>query len=69
MFTIIPALTGSFGIFPMLFYDLHGKKKEIMYAELLERRKEKSLAASDGDLEAVRAMEEKLKAIRDGIDK
>ena len=67
--SIIPALTGSFGIFPMLFYDLHGKKKEIMYAELLERRKEKSLAASEGDLEAVKAMEEKLKAIRDGIDK
>ena len=69
MFTIIPALTGSFGIFPMLFYDLHGKKKELMYSELLERRKEKSIAASEGDLDAVKAMEQKLKAIRDGIDK
>ncbi len=38
MFTIIPALTGSFGIIPMLFYDLTGKKKEVMYAELLARR-------------------------------
>ena len=69
MFTIIPALTGSFGIIPMLFYDLHGKKKEIMYAELLERRKNASIAASDGDLDAIREMEEKLKAIRDGKDK
>ena len=69
MFTIIPALTGSFGIFPMLFYDLHGKKKELMYSELLERRKEKSIAASEGDLESVKELEEKLKAIRDGINK
>jgi len=27
------------------------------------------MAASEGDLESVKAMEEKLKAIRDGIDK
>lgn len=38
MFTIVPALTSSFGIIPMLFYDLDGKKKEQMYNELLERR-------------------------------
>ena len=69
MFTIIPALTVSFGIIPMLFYDLHGKKKEQMYVELLERRKNASVAASEGDLEAVKALEEKLKAIRDGVDK
>ena len=61
MFTIIPTITGSLGIIPMLFYDLNGKKKERMYAELLQRRKEASLAASDGDLDAVREMEEKLK--------
>ena len=64
MFTIIPFLTGSFGIIPMLFYDLHGKKKEMMYAELLERRKAASLAASDGDLEAIAELEERLKASR-----
>ncbi len=69
MFTIIPALTGSFGIIPMLFYDLHGKKKEMMYAELLARRKDASIAASEGDLESVKAMEEKLKSIRDGVDR
>ena len=62
MFTIVPAMTGTLGIIPMLFYDLHGKKKELMYAELLERRKAASLAASDGDLDAVREMEEKFKA-------
>ncbi|MBQ3086712.1 MAG: MFS transporter [Clostridia bacterium] len=64
MFTIIPVLTGSFGIIPMLFYDLNGKKKERMYAELLSRRKEASLAASEGDLDSIREMEEKIKAAR-----
>ncbi len=38
MCTIVPTITGSFGVIPMLFYDLEGKKKERMYAELLERR-------------------------------
>ena len=65
MFTIVPAATGTLGIIPMLFYDLHGKKKEQMYAELLARRKEASLAASDGDLESVIELEEKLKKARD----
>ncbi len=64
MFTIVPAATGTLGIIPMLFYDLHGKKKEQMYAELLQRRKQASLAASEGDLESVIQMEEKLKASR-----
>ncbi len=53
MFTILPALTGSLGIIPMLFYDLDGKKKERMYAELLSRRaamqKEVDAAANDGN--------------------
>ena len=69
MFTIVPAMTGTLGIIPMLFYDLHGKKKEMMYAELLARRKEVSLAASDGDLDAVIEMEEKLKATRAELKK
>ncbi|MBR3767817.1 MAG: MFS transporter [Clostridia bacterium] len=64
MFTIVPAMTGTLGIIPMLFYDLHGKKKEQMYAELLQRRKEASLAASDGNIEAVMEMEEKFKAAK-----
>ncbi len=64
MFTIIPTITGSLGIIPMLFYDLNGKKKEQMYAELLQRRKEASLAASGGDTDAIREMEEKLNATK-----
>ncbi len=51
MFTIIPAITGSLGIIPMLFYDLDGKKKEIMYAELLERRAALQKAADEGNTE------------------
>ena len=58
MFTIVPAVTGAFGIIPMLFYDLHGKKKEIMYAELLERRKKASAVASAGDAEEMRRLAE-----------
>jgi Na+/melibiose symporter-like transporter len=53
MFTIVPAITGSLGIFPMLFYDLEGKKKEVMYAELLARRAELQKAADSGDTEAL----------------
>ena len=53
MFTIVPAVTGALGIVPMLFYDLHGKKKEQMYADLLERRKKASAVASTGDREAL----------------
>lgn len=59
MFTIVPAVTGALGIFPMLFYDLHGEKKERMYAELLQRRKDASAVASTGDTEALAAMAEK----------
>ena len=39
----------------MLFYDLEGKKKEIMYAELLARRAELQKAADSGDTEALAA--------------
>ncbi len=64
MFTIIPALTGIFGIFPMLFYDLEGKKKERMYAELLARRTALQKAADSGDTEALaKAHEEQMEKI------
>ena len=53
MFTIIPAVTGSLGIIPMLFYDLNNDKKEKMYAELLARRNLMSAAASTGDIETM----------------
>ena len=55
MFTIVPSVTGALGIIPMLFYDLHGKKKERMYAELLERRRQAANIASSGDSEAIHA--------------
>ncbi|MBQ7688268.1 MAG: MFS transporter [Clostridia bacterium] len=58
MFTIVPTITGSFGVIPMLFYDLHGKKRELMYAELLERRKKASVVASSGDADALQALAE-----------
>ena len=58
MFTIVPAITGALGIIPMLFYDLNGKKKETMYAELLERRKKASQIASEGDSEALKQFAE-----------
>jgi hypothetical protein len=41
--------------------DLDNNKKERMYAELLQRRKEACAAASEDNLDAVREMEEKLK--------
>lgn len=65
MFTIIPAITGALGIVPMLFYDLNGKKKEIMYAELLQRRKDAAAVASTGDNEALQAMAEQQLHIND----
>lgn len=39
MCTLLPVVTGILGIFPKLFYDLHGEKKDQMYRELYERRK------------------------------
>lgn len=53
MFTIVPAITTSFGIIPMLFYDLDGEKREKMYAELLVRRSEMSQQATSGDKDSL----------------
>ena len=38
MCTILPVVTGIFSIFPKLFYDLNGEKRDKMYRELHERR-------------------------------
>ena len=38
MCTLLPVVTGILSIFPKLFYDLNGEKKEKMYADLFERR-------------------------------
>jgi len=48
MCTIIPIVTGILGIIPKFFYDLGGKKREIMYEELLARRAAKQKELSDG---------------------
>lgn len=46
LYTIIPALLGIIGVFPMFLYDLTGSKREEMYKELTEMRIEKSKAAT-----------------------
>ena len=53
MFTIVPSVTGALGVIPILFYDLTGKKKEQMYADLLIRRAEVSNKVGSGDVEAL----------------
>ena len=53
MCTIVPFVTTSLGIIPMLFYDLGGKKKDKMYEELLERRAAMSKEATAGDMDAL----------------
>ncbi|NLO45021.1 MAG: hypothetical protein GX107_00740 [Clostridiales bacterium] len=53
MFTILPFVTSSFGIIPMLFYDLGGKKRERMYEELLARRAALSREATSGDADSL----------------
>ncbi|MBR3975486.1 MAG: MFS transporter [Clostridia bacterium] len=65
MFTIIPTITGSLGIIPMLFYDLNNEKRERMYAELLERRKMMTSAVESDDAD----MLEKLSAAQINIGK
>ncbi len=55
MFTIIPAVTGSLGIIPMLFYDLNNDKKEKMYAELLARRRLMTEIVENADVDTVEA--------------
>ncbi len=52
-YAILPFVTGFLGIIPMLFYDLSGKKREKMYAELLERRSNMSKGASEADKETM----------------
>lgn len=53
MFTIIPFVTSSLGIIPILFYDLNGKKRDKMYEELLARRAAVTNAVASGDADAM----------------
>ncbi len=38
MCTLLPTVTGIFGLIPKFFYDLSGEKRDRMYRELAERR-------------------------------
>ncbi|MBR2730564.1 MAG: MFS transporter [Clostridia bacterium] len=49
MSTILPVVTGALSVIPKLFYDLSGKKRDRMYAELMERRKAMSDEVNAGD--------------------
>lgn len=63
-FAILPSITGAISIVPMLFYDLSGKKREKMYAELLARRSEMSAKASSGDAETMKQVAAEQMAVR-----
>ena len=54
MGTLLPFATGILSIIPKLFYDLTGKKREIMYEELLARRAQTQsiLSKDEGNLAA-----------------
>ncbi len=49
--TILPVVSSILSALPMLFWNLNKKEREIMYAELLERRAKMANTATDGDLE------------------
>jgi probable glucitol transport protein GutA len=51
MCTILPVITGIFGIIPKFFYDLTGEKKDRMYRELRARRAATNKAENEGLLE------------------
>lgn len=69
MFTIIPSVTGSLGIIPMLFYDLDGEKKKKMYADLMERRAKMQKTANSGSAEDLqKANEEHMASVTSGSD-
>ncbi len=63
MATVLPMITSSFGIIPLLFYDLSGKKRDKMYEELMARRAAMSSAAADGDADAMEALKKQQKSI------
>jgi len=50
--TIIPALSGCIGLIPKFFYNINQKTREVMYAELTERRAATIAALSGREEEA-----------------
>lgn len=63
MFTVLPLLTTTLGIIPLLFYDLSGKKRDKMYEELLARRALMASEVTDGDTEALDKVKAAQKAV------
>lgn len=53
MFTVLPLITTTLGIIPLLFYDLSGKKRDKMYEELLARRALMTSEVTEGDVDAI----------------
>ncbi len=61
--TVLPMVTSSFGIIPLLFYDLSGKKRDKMYEELLARRAVMSATVTNGDSDAVENLKNQQKSV------
>ena len=53
MCTVLPIITTTLGIIPLLFYDLTGKKRDRMYEELLARRALMTSEVTEGDADAI----------------
>ncbi len=53
MCTVLPLITTTLGIIPLLFYDLSGKKRDKMYEELLARRALMTSEVTEGDADAI----------------
>ena len=63
MFTVMPMITTSLSIIPLLFYDLSGKKRDKMYEELLARRAMMASEVTTGDSDSLDKVKAQQKAI------
>ncbi len=63
MFTVMPMITTSLSIIPILFYDLSGKKRDKMYEELLARRSLMASEVAAGDAEALEKVKQQQMSI------
>ncbi len=61
--TVLPMITTSFGVIPLFFYDLAGKKRDKMYEELMARRKAMSATVTEGDADAMESLKQQQKSI------
>ena len=63
MFTVMPLITTTLGIIPLLFYDLSGSKRDKMYEELLARRAKMAADVTSGDIDALDKVKAQQKAV------